>query len=362
MSNPGKPSRMNATLNRALSAATRTSHASASAKPPPVAGPFTAAITGFDRPRSWVTSDAMCCWARIAAGGPPPTSAAMSPVSLRSRPAQKPRPAPVRIATLHSRSLSTASRASCRSSTSSRLIAFSRSGRSRVRSVMPSWMGSRRTVVTAPSPRRLSAPAPAARARRNDPRVARAPDAGRAIASRPRPPPARRRAAWRGHGTAWPPCTRRRASPPPSLRPARVVGRRPGGGGEGVVRFEVDHRPYGHPEGAQRVLEQRELRQQLRLDARARLVAGPHVVAERLDDVVRRHADMRRALLEQRERRAEHAPHGVDLDAVAVEMAGQREVVPEQLVGSVDEVDLHPRDASALLGSFGWAVGVRSAR
>ena len=90
-----------ATLKRALSAATRMSHASASAKPPPVAGPFTAAITGFDRPRSWVTSDAISCWLRIPAAGPPPASAAMSPVSLRSRPAQKPRPAPVRIATRH---------------------------------------------------------------------------------------------------------------------------------------------------------------------------------------------------------------------------------------------------------------------
>src|SRR5262245_50481815 len=46
-----------ATLKRALSAATRTSHASASARPPPLAGPFTAAITGFGRPRSCVTSD-----------------------------------------------------------------------------------------------------------------------------------------------------------------------------------------------------------------------------------------------------------------------------------------------------------------
>ncbi len=57
--------------------------------------------------------------------------------------------------------------------------------------------------------------------------------------------------------------------------------------------------------------------------------------------MVRRHADMRRAILEQRERRAEHAPHGVDLDAVVVEMAGQREVVPEELVGAVDEMHAH---------------------
>src|SRR6266487_2141217 len=75
MSQPDRPTRMKATLNRALSDATRTSHASASASPPPVAAPFTAAITGLDSVRSLVTSDAICCWPRIAAGGPPPPSA-----------------------------------------------------------------------------------------------------------------------------------------------------------------------------------------------------------------------------------------------------------------------------------------------
>ena len=57
--------------------------------------------------------------------------------------------------------------------------------------------------------------------------------------------------------------------------------------------------------------------------------------------MVGRHADVGGPFLEQPERRAEHAAHGVDLHAVVVEMAGQREVVPEELVGAVDEMHAH---------------------
>ncbi len=45
------------------------------------------------------------------------------------------------------------------------------------------------------------------------------------------------------------------------LLDARVVGRDPGGGGERVVGFELDHGPYRHAERPQRVLQQRELHQ-----------------------------------------------------------------------------------------------------
>ena len=46
MSQPERPMRTKATLNRAVAAAMRMSLASARASPPPAAGPLTAAITG----------------------------------------------------------------------------------------------------------------------------------------------------------------------------------------------------------------------------------------------------------------------------------------------------------------------------
>ena len=66
--------------------------------------------------------------------------------------------------------------------------------------------------------------------------------------------------------------------------------------GERVVGLELDHRPDDHAHRRERLLERLELRPQRRLDAVAGLVARPEVVAERLDDVVGRDADVRRAL------------------------------------------------------------------
>ena len=64
-----------------------------------------------------------------------------------------------------------------------------------------------------------------------------------------------------------------------------------------IVGLELDHRPDGKPRCRQRLFEQRELRIEIRLDARAGLVAGPELVPERLDDVVGGDADMARALV-----------------------------------------------------------------
>ena len=55
MSQPDSPTRMNATLKRALAAAMRTSLASASASPPPDAAPFTAAMIGCGTERIFGT-------------------------------------------------------------------------------------------------------------------------------------------------------------------------------------------------------------------------------------------------------------------------------------------------------------------
>ena len=62
---------------------------------------------------------------------------------------------------------------------------------------------------------------------------------------------------------------------------------------EGVVGLELDHGPRGHAHGDERVLEHGRLVQELGRHALARLVARPQVVAEALDHVVGRHADVR---------------------------------------------------------------------
>ena len=51
--------------------------------------------------------------------------------------------------------------------------------------------------------------------------------------------------------------------------------------------------------------------------------------------------DVRRAPLEHRQHRREHAADGGHLAAVRVARGRQRVVVPEQLVGAVDEMHIH---------------------
>ena len=70
------------------------------------------------------------------------------------------------------------------------------------------------------------------------------------------------------------------------------------------------------PEGLECLLERRELGPQYGVDTLARLVAGPHVVAEGLDHVVGGHADVGGAVAEHGHHRGEHAAHGRDLGAV----------------------------------------------
>ena len=79
--------------------------------------------------------------------------------------------------------------------------------------------------------------------------------------------------------------------------------------GERVVRLVLDHRPDGDAERRERLLEDRELRAQLGVDAGAGLVAGPEAVAERLHDVVGRDAEVRGAAAEHRQHRREDAAH-----------------------------------------------------
>jgi hypothetical protein len=87
----GTPKRRQNTPKTASRAATRMSHHTASSRPPATANPSTAAITGLPRTM------------RVHPSGPSPSGSTRFPfppaAALRSAPAQKQPPAPVRIAT-----------------------------------------------------------------------------------------------------------------------------------------------------------------------------------------------------------------------------------------------------------------------
>src|SRR5262249_31930959 len=88
-----------------------------------------------------------------------------------------------------------------------------------------------------------------------------------------------------------------------------------------------------------RVLERVKLRQQLGFDARAGLVAGPQVVAERFDDVIGRDAQVGGSAFQHAEDGAQHAGDGADFISPGVVLPGHGKEMPEQLVGAVEEMD-----------------------
>ena len=139
------------------------------------------------------------------------------------------------------------------------------------------------------------------------------------------------------------------------------VGER-GRGGECVVGFELDHRPHGHAHRGERFLERMKLRPQRGLDAVAGLVAGPEVVAERLDDVIGRDADVRGAAFDHLEHGVEHAEHGAEGLVLPLVEAAQAVEMTEQLVGAVDEMDDHVWGSAVHPTAGGKILSQRSPR
>lgn len=103
------------------------------------------------------------------------------------------------------------------------------------------------------------------------------------------------------------------------LPDTRVGGRPLRRGGQGVVRLVLHGFPDDDAKRLERLLERMELAEEGRIDALAGLVAGPQVIPERLDDVIGGNPDVRRALLEQRDRRAEDTANRTHLVAVSVQ-------------------------------------------
>ena len=77
----------------------------------------------------------------------------------------------------------------------------------------------------------------------------------------------------------------------------RIVVNDPRGRRQRVVSLQLDHRPDDDSHCDERFFQRMELGPQRRLDAFARLVVPPQIVAKRLDDVIGGHTDVRRSLL-----------------------------------------------------------------
>src|SRR5262249_39955610 len=104
--------------------------------------------------------------------------------------------------------------------------------------------------------------------------------------------------------------------------------------------------------GTERYFQRVELREERALDAVACLVAGPETVAERLNDVIGRHADMSCSRFNHLKHRLKDADHGAEGWVRALVESAQSVEVAEQLVGAVDEMDDHGWPMQAI--SFRW--------
>ena len=138
-----------------------------------------------------------------------------------------------------------------------------------------------------------------------------------------------------------------------------------GVGGDDVVGLESGLLQAGDVEGAHRLADQRELRDQIARDVRPlRLVFGIEIGAEGLFRLVEHHREVRRPLLrlhvvEQLPQHVAEAEHGVDLQAVR--LAGerrQRVVGAEDVARAVDQEDVvalfeGTDDRGGLGGGFG---------
>ena len=101
------------------------------------------------------------------------------------------------------------------------------------------------------------------------------------------------------------------------------------------------------PIACERLLQRLELGAERALDAGAGLVAGPEVVAERLDHVVGGDAEMGGAALDDLQHGVQHAGDRAEGLVLALVEAALAVEVAEQLVGAVDEVDDHRRSMDA---------------
>ena len=116
-----------------------------------------------------------------------------------------------------------------------------------------------------------------------------------------------------------------------------------------VIRLELDHRPQHHPDGLERLLRERELREQLGRHACLGLVAREPLVAPGADDMVGGAPEVGHAVVpQQRQGALDDAHRGTHRRPIGRGVGRTSEVGPEQLVGRVQEVELDAGHASGV--------------
>ncbi len=138
------------------------------------------------------------------------------------------------------------------------------------------------------------------------------------------------------------PCPESRCIPSELARP----------GPQGEPRKRARHRPPVRPSAkratpiaASASSRGSELCVQHRFDAVAGLVLWPQIVAKRLDNVIRRDPDVRRAALDHLSNCTQHAPHRAIRRIGSLGPADSIKVT-KQLVGAIDQVNNHSRQRS----------------
>ena len=96
-----------------------------------------------------------------------------------------------------------------------------------------------------------------------------------------------------------------------------------------VVRLELHHRPDDKARGRKNLFKQRELRQQVRLDAFAGFVTRPQSVAKRFDHVIGGDGDVRGAVLDHAHHGRQDPSNGGDLPPIRIPRRRQSVVVAE---------------------------------
>jgi len=131
------------------------------------------------------------------------------------------------------------------------------------------------------------------------------------------------------------------------------------GRGQRIVRLQLDHGPHHDTHRGQCLLEWVELGEERGLDTFARLVAGPEVVAEGLDDVVGRDPDVGRFVLDHLQHGMQHSRDGAVRLVLAFVEAALAVEVTEQLVGAVEDVNDHLESIQPRLRGFPGEPGCR---
>ncbi len=112
-----------------------------------------------------------------------------------------------------------------------------------------------------------------------------------------------------------------------------------------IVGFVGDLGPHLESGHVEQLLDLGELGEDVGVDVGPVLVAVVEIIAPRLDHVVGGDSDVRRPIGDQIEHRVEHAA----LRSEPGFLVRRREVIPKELVRSVDQVNLHGRE-SAIIG------------